>query len=203
MMNAVRQEEPPVSMSSENTLGWALCFEVSLGLFALMIGSHLTEVWPAEHLEWPVGLMMIVWGIASALPLLFLMLGIRTVPWQPLADLTRFVDETLTPLFRGLHLGELALLSMAAGWGEELLFRGLIQAQISQSVNVLIGVLAASLLFALLHFITPAYLVMAFLISVYLGCLFWWFESLWVPILGHATYDFLILVYLRKTDRGE
>jgi len=196
----VKEQEPTISMGAGNTLGWALCFEISLGLFALIIGHELTEVWPAEYLEWPVSPWAIAFGIAGAIPPLPIMLGIRKAAWKPLQELTQFVDVKLTPMFRELNPAKLALLSLAAGWGEELLFRGLIQAEIAQVVNPLTGILAASLVFSLLHFITPAYLVIAFLISAYFGWLYWYFESLWIPILSHATYDFLVLTYLQKTD---
>lgn len=195
-------EEAPNSSLDKLSLGWALCLEVGLGVFALLLG-RLTVIWPAEHLPWPMPFSGAVVGILSALPPLAIMLGLRQFRWSVLRDLTEFVDEKLTPMFRNLNLAELAILSLAAGWGEELLFRGLIQAEITQGTNIVVGILMASLIFALLHFMSPAYFVMAFAISCYFGWLFWQCESLWVPMLGHAAYDFLMLVYMQRTDLGD
>ena len=195
----VKEQENNVELD-EFTLGWALCFEAGLGLLALVVGQF-TDVWPAELL-WPVSPQQCMVGLGSAIPPLLIMLSLRRAPLQPLQDLNRFVDERLTPIFRGLNIGELALLSLAAGWGEELLFRGLLQAEFGKSTDsFLTGILIASFVFGLVHFLTPAYFVMAFLISLYFGWLFVQFESLWVPILGHAGYDFLMLVYMQRADR--
>ena len=119
--------QEPIPSFSSDTLGWALCFELGLGVAALVLG-HLTEVWPAEKLAWPPAISAVLVGFFCAFPPLAIMLGIRHAKWSVLRELTEFVDEKLTPLFRGLNLGELAALSLAAGFGEELLFRGLIQA---------------------------------------------------------------------------
>ena len=195
----MNKNEPPLALDA-SSLGWALCFEVGLGLLALILG-HLTEIWPAERL-WPIPLSSALLGLLSALPPLLVMLALRNIPWNVIQELTQFVDERLTPMFRGLSLVELALLSLAAGWGEELLFRGLIQAELTHGTNIVVGILMASFVFGLVHFLSPAYFAMAFAISIYFGWLFWQFESLWVPILGHAAYDFLMLVYMRKNDPG-
>lgn len=126
------------------------------------------------------------------------MLALRRLPWSALRELSDLVDEKLAPMFQSLNLAELAILSLAAGWGEELLFRGLIQAELSANINVFVGILVASVLFGLVHFLSLAYFLMAFGISIYFGWLFWHFDSLWVPILGHAAYDFLMLLILRR-----
>gem|GEM_PF-464966 len=193
----VKEEDLP--QLDENTLGWALSFEVGLGLLALVCG-YATNVWPAAKL-WPVSLGTVLLGVASAIPPLLIMLSVRRVQWPPLRDLTELVDERLVPLFRGLSIWELALLSFAAGWGEELLFRGLVQGEVTDRTNIFLGILIASLIFGLVHFLSPAYFVMAFCVSIYFGWLYWQFSSLWVPILGHAVYDFLMLLFLQQTDK--
>lgn len=191
-------EEPTNSLKG-HPFQWALCFEIGLGVLALLIGK-ISTTWPIEWLNWPPKPGMLVIGVLSALPPLVLMLALRRAPWTAIREFNTFVDEQLTPMFRGLAIYELALLSLAAGWGEELLFRGLIQSEFALNTSPLAGILAASLLFAVVHFMTPAYFVLAFSISIYFGALYWHFESLWVPILGHATYDFLMLMILCRRD---
>jgi membrane protease YdiL (CAAX protease family) len=194
------KEENQISLE-DASLGWGFCFEVGLGLLALLFGQ-LTSVWPAETL-WPVSLTSIVIGIGSALPPLLIVVGLRRVGWGPFRRLTNLVDEKLVPMFRGMSLLDLALLSFAAGWGEELLFRGLIQGEIAYHTNVVVGVAVASVAFGLVHFLSLTYFIMALVVSVYFGWLYWQFGTLWVPILGHAVYDFLMLWQLQRMDEAK
>jgi membrane protease YdiL (CAAX protease family) len=61
--------------------------------------------------------------------------------------------------------------------------------------------LVASLIFGACHWITPAYAAVASLIGFYLGWLLLATGNLWTPIVAHAFYDFLALVYLVKCKR--
>jgi membrane protease YdiL (CAAX protease family) len=56
----------------------------------------------------------------------------------------------------------------------------------------------ASVLFGLVHAITRAYVVIAALFGAYLGWLWLVTGDLTVPIVVHALYDFLVLVYLMR-----
>jgi membrane protease YdiL (CAAX protease family) len=59
-------------------------------------------------------------------------------------------------------------------------------------------VAVTSVVFGLAHLITPLYGVLAALVSVYLGWLFLEYENLVVPMVTHAMYDFVALVYLAR-----
>ncbi len=180
-----------------HTLAWALCFEVGLGLVALVAGKAV-GIWPAQQLHWPISVSVLLLGVVSSLPPLAIMLGLRRAPWRVMRELRDLIDRQIFPIFRGLSLFDLALISVAAGWGEELLFRGLLQAGFDPWLGPLAAILLASLMFGLVHFVSPAYFVLAAGISVYFGWLFWQFETLWIPILAHTLYDFLMLAYLHR-----
>ena len=92
-------------------------------------------------------------------------------------------------IFSETKLPDIILISMFAGFAEELLFRGVIQAKL--------GIIAASVIFGLLHFVTPAYCIIATIMGFYLGFLFNHYESLLVPIQLHFVYDLVLLIYLR------
>ena len=64
------------------------------------------------------------------------------------------------------------------------------------------GVVLASLLFGLMHPITPAYIVLAALMGAFLGWIFLITENLLPVIITHGLYDFLALAYLTRTDSG-
>jgi membrane protease YdiL (CAAX protease family) len=58
-----------------------------------------------------------------------------------------------------------------------------------------------SVLFGLVHPITPAYAVLATLAGAYLGWAYLASGNLLVPVLAHALYDFTALVYLLRGPR--
>ena len=111
----------------------AVCFELSLGALAVVFG-WLTGPWPWESL-FPSPrtghVAAILMGGAVALPLFagIVLVERKPLPW--LADLQRIVRHHVVPLFRQSSVGGLLLISLAAGLGEELLFRGYCQAALT------------------------------------------------------------------------
>ncbi len=120
-----------------------------------------------------------------------------------MSALRDLVDREVMPMFEHLSWFHLALISVAAGWGEELLFRGFLQAGLDAWLTPWGAIAITSLLFGLVHSISLAYFALAAGISFYLGFLFWHFESLWVPIIAHTVYDFLMLVMLRRSKEAQ
>jgi membrane protease YdiL (CAAX protease family) len=138
----------------------------------------------------------IAWGIAASLPMLVAFLACVRWPVGPLRSIQQVSEEVIRPLFVSCSIWQLALLSVVAGIGEETLFRGILQGLLSRPWGPIPGLLLSSLLFGLLHPLTPTYLVLAALVGVYLGC--WWLatDNLLVVIIAHALYDFVALIYL-------
>ena len=66
-------------------------------------------------------------------------------------------------------VADLALISLLAGLGEELLFRGLIQDGLVGWLGPWPALVLTSVLFGLMHPITPGYAVLATLAGAYLG----------------------------------
>ncbi|HMO17150.1 MAG TPA: CPBP family intramembrane metalloprotease [Oligoflexia bacterium] len=111
--------------------------------------------------------------------------------WQSITD---FVDEYIFPLASRLNIWSALLIALAAGIGEELFFRGLLQPKI--------GIIAASFLFSLTHFVFELrkywlLVVLYFLIGLLFGLIYELFDSLWVPVIFHVLYDFCALLYFR------
>jgi uncharacterized protein len=104
------------------------------------------------------------------------------------------------PMFRDGQLVHLAIISVLAGLGEEMLFRGVIQAAVAQEIGgprgMWLGLAVAAVLFGMLHLVTPTYAVLAALIGLYLGGLWLLCDNLLAPVTTHAVYDFVVLVYL-------
>ncbi len=108
--------------------------------------------------------------------------------------------------FRAVAPSNCALIAAAAGLGEELLFRGLLQhglaGWLAPPWGVWIALLAASLAFGCCHLLSTTYAVLAALIGLYLGLLLMFSGSLLAPALAHGLYDFVALVYLLRDARA-
>jgi hypothetical protein len=182
----------------------AVVFEGGLGLVALALGGWLGYP-PLESVRWTPA--AIGWGAAAGLPMMGLLLATVRFSLWPFSDVLRVVDELLVPLFRRCRMVDFALISALAGLGEEMLFRGVIQAWAEGWVEVpygpWVGLAVAAVTFGLAHAITPSYVVLAGLMGFYLGWLWLATGNLLVPILAHAVYDFLALVYLVKVRRRQ
>jgi membrane protease YdiL (CAAX protease family) len=82
------------------------------------------------------------------------------------------------------------------------LFRGLLQTGLSTVSSWWLGLIITSIIFGLLHFVSLLYAVLATLIGLYLGFLFIIFDNLAVPMIVHALYDFVALLYLVRMRSG-
>ncbi|HKW87104.1 MAG TPA: CPBP family intramembrane glutamic endopeptidase [Nitrospiraceae bacterium] len=173
----------------------AVLFEAGLGVLALAVGWAIhCPIWQSVQWNFNDGLF----ALAATVPLLLIFLACVRWPIGPLARIKTFAEEVLKPLFRSCTLLDLAAISLAAGFGEEALFRGILQSALSRWLALWLALTLASLLFGLLHWITPTYAVLATLIGAYLGWLFIDSGNLLVPILVHALYDFFALAFVAK-----
>lgn len=118
----------------------------------------------------------------------------RASHWRRIREL---LDAVLVPMIRSAAYWHLALVSALAGFGEELLFRGIIQAELAERVPAWLALLVASLCFGLAHSITRAYIIVTFAIGLLLGALVLITDSLVLVMIIHAVYDFLALSYVK------
>ena len=168
----------------------------------------------AVLLAWPLGLRL--WNYfsvdprsvavsiaATGLAVLFYFV-LRFLPLASLRRTVELVRMIYRNEMRSLSPWKLALLAASAGIGEELLFRGLLQKGLCtlSGGNELTVIVLTSVLFGLLHCVSKTYVVLAFLISLYLGFLFLWTDNLFVPTTIHALYDFFVFLHLRWEYRS-
>ncbi len=128
-------------------------------------------------------------GALIPLALLALLLSKKVDNIPSFVSLKRTIINDIRPIFSETKLIDLCFISACAGIGEELLFRGVIQ--------VKLGIVVASIIFGLMHFITPAYCVIATIMGVYLGFMFKHYDSLLVPIQLHFVYDLGALILIK------
>ena len=102
----------------------AILFEGGLGVAACLVGWWL-EIPPWQMIHWH--LEDVFWGVAGCLPMLLGFWACLCWPWGPLKAIKEFSERVIRPLFRPCTLIDLALISLVAGLGEEMLFRGFLQ----------------------------------------------------------------------------
>ncbi len=129
----------------------------------------------------------------------FLLFILSLSKWAERIPMVGSLKKILVTDIRGIFSQATPLdligISLMAGVAEELLFRGVIQ--------VKLGIIGASIIFGLLHSVTPAYVVIATVMGLYLGILFQLYESLLIPIHIHFLYDLGALLYLRYSFEGQ
>src|SRR5438309_2239987 len=172
----------------------ATLFEGGLGVLAAALG-WLAGRMPFQSLHWDA--FDIFWGVAATIPMLLLFLICVRFPVGPLRRIEEFCDEVVKPLFHKCSTVEIGCISLLAGLGEELLFRGVLQEIFRDWFGFWAAIVAVNVVFGLLHMITPAYAVMAALLGVYLsGLMIWRENNLLVVIVAHGLYDFVAILYL-------
>lgn len=178
----------------------AIVVEGGVGLFAVAIGLLLGRPpWRLVHWSWADS----AWAIAATFPLVTLLVIVSFLPRGPLAELRSLVTRLVREVFAGCSLAALALVSLFAGLGEELLFRGLMQPLAAERLGTAAGVLITAGLFGLAHPMSKTYVIVATFIGGYLGLLLILFNNLLVPIIVHGLYDFIALVYLLRYAQPE
>lgn len=174
----------------------AVLFEGGLLVAASLLGWMIEQP-PLRHFAWT--LPAALWGIATTLPMLLLFFLFLRWPIGPLKRIQRFSEDVLRPLLAPCSLIDLLGISVLAGLGEELFFRGVLQEAFTRWFNVWIGILLSSVLFGLPHSITFTYALLATVMGAYLGCVWLYADhNLLVIVIAHALYDFIALVWLLR-----
>ena len=189
----------PDQISRWQVLFWAVVVEGGLAVIALGLG------WLVGYPPWQVIAVepvAVLRGVVVTLPMLLCFFLLVRWPVGPLKGIEEFVRSVVKPLFSRCSLWELALIAALAGIGEELLFRGVLQPMLVDGLGLATGIIIASVVFGLVHFITPTYAVLATLAGVYLGVVAVIGDNILDAVIAHGLYDFVALVYLVRWSKG-
>ncbi|MDH3589775.1 MAG: CPBP family intramembrane metalloprotease [Gammaproteobacteria bacterium] len=184
-------------MTPARALFYACVFESGLLLVAYAIG-WVAGVDPLSAVN--DDLRAAGTGLLAVLPMLVLLWWGLRHPHGAMGRATVQARDFVHQFFDGIGPGGFALVALLAGLCEEALFRGLVQTVVAQHSNVLTGLIIASVLFGLAHAVSVAYAVAATVIGLYLGGLFLYADSLTAPIVCHAVYDFVALLWLSRIE---
>lgn len=195
---------------------WACGFELAIGAVGLFVAwvvgidarAYLGRL---DELSWQsIGIDLGI-GVVASLPMLAAVALMMRIPHESIRAIKRLADVPTMKALLSLTHGELLVLSLCAGIGEELAFRGCLLPWLTafrdasgQFVNtfevgdsfatavpslLFAAVLVSSIGFGMLHPITKLYVVVASLMGVYFAALLIMTDSLLVPIVAHAAYD--------------
>jgi uncharacterized protein len=175
-------------------------FEAALAPVAIFLGWLLNQP-PLGGFAWDVDAAGK--GALATVPMLGFLAATIYWPVGPLGQIKAFFDHELAPALRGCDWPDLALISVAAGMGEEMLFRGVIQGSLARALGPLPGLAAAAAVFGLLHPISLTYVAIAGLLGAYLGAVWLVSGNLLTVMVAHALYDFIALIVLLKDRPGD
>jgi uncharacterized protein len=149
-------------------------------------------------------------GVAAALLPFLAVLASERFRFSALERIKRLVLDLLGPSLVACRWYELVFVAAVAGIGEELVFRGVLQRLFERWFDWrgwgwIAGLAASNVIFGLLHFLTPAYALLAGLMGVYFGLVM---DSTHPPnlvtaMIAHGLYDYLAFLLLRRAARTE
>jgi hypothetical protein len=170
-------------------LAIALIIEGGAAILALALARYFDIVLIPLSKNVAVDILL---GTAAALPpFLFFMFSVseKAEKLPLIGPLRHKVITDIKDIFDSMSMVDLAIISLLAGIGEEMLFRGVLQARF--------GILIASIVFGLMHSVSAAYVIVTIIMGLYIGIIFKSGESLLIPMQLHFIYDFAALVYLK------
>jgi membrane protease YdiL (CAAX protease family) len=186
-------------MARKTLLLITLFVEGGLFLIGLLLLGGSSALLSRFSLSWSAT----VYSLLLCLPLFAMLYFDERSQWPPLVRLREEIDEKVRPIFADCKIIDLAVIALLAGTGEELFFRGWLQGILTIKFGVLPGILVASVLFGLAHYLSPTYAIYAGLTGLYLGVIYQVSGNLYIVIAIHALYDFIALVYLVRKGRGD
>ncbi|MCA9140991.1 MAG: CPBP family intramembrane metalloprotease [Planctomycetales bacterium] len=210
------ESQPSEEMPDDFLFAWACGFELAIGAIGLLIAWFVgidarAYLGRLEDLTWQSLGRDLGIGVLASLPMLAAVALLMKIPHDSIVAINRLADVPTMKALLSLPHGELLVLSLCAGIGEELAFRGCMlpwltavrdaTGQLQNNFNVgdsfatavpsllVVAVMVSSIGFGMLHPITKLYVVIASLMGVYFAALLIMTDSLLVPIVAHAAYD--------------
>ena len=170
-----------------------LTLELGLAITYCLWSIYQTSIYPIS-----ITIDTTIIGIGVAIPIIALNLLLFFSPLRELPILkasNKFTNTVVKPFVNILNLPAALVISIAAGIGEELFFRGMLLSEI--------GLILSSILFSILHFggTVKEFRFMAFLyflIGLYFGWILIIYKSLWVLCTAHTVYDLTVIIFMKS-----
>lgn len=189
---------------SPNLMRLAIVVEGGLALVAVFVGwlGFCAAGQPLLRFDGATLSAAFVWAMLGMLPLLLILHAILRFDWWVFRSMRKTVDQMLVPLFAKCTVFDILVLSILAGFGEELFFRWCLQGGLAVVISgpngEVIALIVASVVFGLFHCINLSYVIITTVIGLVLGYLMIRSGTYLAPALAHALYDFVALLYVLK-----
>ena len=168
-------------------------FEFSLAGVALFVGLFINiNPFDKLHFTW-IAVRGGVLPVSIPLLLFVLLLKSKSLRFQ---NEVLQLKRRLGKFFKQCTLLQFLLISISAGVGEEFLFRGLLQEGLIHLVGAWPALIITGVLFGMAHWVSNYYFIYATFMGMFLGALYWQSGNLLAPIICHALYDFVVLIFL-------
>jgi membrane protease YdiL (CAAX protease family) len=182
--------------------GMAVMVEAGIAVAALLLAWLFGVTLRDQFAAWGTPFVWAVClGIAATWPMLLVFGGLVHARHPELRRLREHVEWMVREMFPRGSSAEFAMVALLAGIGEELLFRGVLQTKLILWTTPTVGLALASVLFGLAHALSRLYFAFAVGVGLFLGWLAFQYNDLTAPIVAHALYDFVALVYLSRKSR--
>jgi len=191
-----QDNDQPVISGRWAFLTWAIVTEGALLVVAL-IACRLFDQPVSASLSW-LDLALSIFVTGALLLLFVILLRASAAPFRRIRDI---LERVLLPLMRNCHWLELAAISIAAGVGEEWLFRGFLQGELASHLGGVPAIVLASIVFGFCHYITRTYFILATVLGAIFGWLYFATNNLLTVIVIHSLYDFIALLILQREYR--
>ncbi len=187
-------------MNPDNFFKTAFFFEANLAIVALVLG-WIVDVVPYQDLAIDNTAFSI--GLLGTIPLFLLFSLLYSHPVFGFDKIKQTLIDTIGQQLAELRWPQLFALAAAAGFGEELLFRGTLQPWLENIGGYQFGLLASNVIFGLVHAISRMYAIVTGVVGIYLGYLMDISEqrNLLAPMITHGLYDFLAFIVVADTVR--
>ncbi len=189
-------------LKSENFFKTACYFESALILVAIVLG-WIADINPFETIHFSEN--AVLYGFFGTVPLYLIFMAMEHMPYDSIQKIRQILIDTIGASMNKQNWADLFILAAIAGVAEEVLFRGVIQPWMENSWGMNPGLIISSMLFGLIHAVTPLYAILATVISIYLGLSldYGGERNLLTPIVIHALYDFLAFIAIMKSYRDK
>lgn len=140
----------------------------------------------------------LLWGVVAALPLLAAFALMMRWPVGPFKRIKDFTEKILRSMLAPLTVLDMLCMSLLAGLGEEMLFRGVMQDVFARWAPTWLAIVVVGLLFGMMHAMTATYALIASLMGMFLGWVYAMTDNLLSAVIAHALYDFVVLVWILR-----
>lgn len=171
-------------------------FTFAIPGIAVLFFFHRMEWWksitarpfPGRHLLWVLLFFFVAIPLVGVSVWINLQIPLPDWAVQTETDTSELLQKVLTfESPAGLVLAFLAV-AVAAGVGEEIIFRGILQGRVFKSLNHHLAIWLAAAVFSLIHLELAGFLPRMVLGAI-LGYAFYWSGSLLLPILIHICFN--------------